>query len=325
VTAQPRIVEFEAIEAAVRGLDLVPAMEAAFERYSAGKTVVPPVGELLLREPPGEVHIKYGYVQGDDFYVIKVASSFFMNSALGLPSGNGLMLLFSRVTGELAAILLDRGYLTDLRTAAAGAVAAKYCAPSTVGRIGIVGSGTQARLQLRYLGGVTSCKNILVWGRRPEALARYRDELEAEGYAVATTLDAREIAATCSLIVTTTATTEPILHGVDILPGTHITAVGSDTPDKRELDSALMAKADVVVGDSISQCVERGEIAHAVREGAIELSSVIELGAIVGGRAAGRQSDDQITVTDLTGVAVQDVAIATAVFASVISRDNSAS
>lgn len=296
-------------------------MEGAFERYSAGKAIVPPVGELLLREPPGEVHIKYGYVQGDDYYVIKVASSFYMNAALGLPSGNGLMLLFSRVTGELAAILLDRGYLTDLRTAAAGAVAAKYCAPSTIGRIGIVGSGTQARLQLRYLAGITACKNVLVWGRRPEALADYRDELEAAGYAVATTLDAREIAATCSLIVTTTASGEPILHGADVLPGTHITAVGSDTPEKRELDAALMAKADVVVADSIAQCTERGEVAHAVREGTIDLASVVELGTIVGGRAPGRQSDDQITITDLTGVAVQDVAIATAVLASVIARE----
>jgi ornithine cyclodeaminase len=320
VQVQPRIARFEEIESALPGLDLVPAMEAAFERYSAGKAIVPPIGELLLNDPPGEVHIKYGYVRGDDFYVIKIASGFPMNSALGLSSGNGLMLLFNRLTGELVAILLDRGLLTDVRTAAAGAVTAKYCAPSTVGRIGIVGTGVQARLQLRHLAGVVACRNVLVWGRSTDRLTRYRDEMEREGFAVSTTGDAREIAGTCSLIVTVTAATEPILHGSDVLPGTHITAVGSDTPDKRELDAALLARADIVVADSKSQCSLRGEIAHAVADGVVELDRVVELGQVVAGTAIGRQSDDQITVADLTGVAVQDAAIATAVFERIIAR-----
>ena len=314
----PRIVGHDAISRALVGLDLIPAMEAAFERYSAGKAIVPPVGELLLHDPPGEIHIKYGYVRGDDYYVVKIASGFPMNSALGLPSGNGLMLLFNRLTGELAAILLDHGLLTDVRTAAAGAVAAKYCAPSTVGRIGIMGTGVQSRLQLRHLTDVVACRNVLAWGRNSDRLERYRAEMESEGYAVSITRDAREVAGTCSLIVTTTAATEPILHGADVLPGTHVTAVGSDTPDKRELDSGVLAKADVIVADSHAQCVERGEIAHAVRDGIITMDRVIELGSVVAGHASGRQSDDQITVADLTGVAVQDAAIATAVFAKVI-------
>jgi ornithine cyclodeaminase len=320
VQLQPRIARYEEIASALPGLDLVPAMEAAFERYSSGKAIVPPVGELLLKDPPGEVHIKYGYVRGDDYYVIKIASGFLMNSALGLPTGNGLMLLFNRLTGELVAILLDRGLLTDVRTAAAGAVAAKYCAPSTVGRIGIVGTGVQARLQLRHLAGVVACRNVLVHGRSTDRLTRYRDEMESEGFAVSTTSDAREIAGTCSLIVTATAATQPILHGADVLPGTHITAVGSDTPDKRELDAALLARADIVIADSKSQCSVRGEIAHALLDGAIDLDRVIELGAVVAGNAVGRQSDDQITVADLTGVAVQDAAIATAVFERIIAR-----
>lgn len=317
---QPRIAHFDEILSALPGLDLVPAMEAAFERYSSGKAIVPPVGELLLHDPPGEVHIKYGYVRGDDYYVVKIASGFPMNSALGLPSGNGLMLLFNRLTGELVAILLDRGLLTDVRTAAAGAVAAKYCAPSTVGRIGIVGTGAQARLQLRHLGGVVACRNVLAWGRNPDRLLRYRDEMESEGFAVSITADVREIAGTCSLIVTATSASEPIVRGSDVLPGTHITAVGSDTPDKRELDATLMAKADVVIADSKSQCAHRGEIAHALRDDVVRLDEVVELGAVVAGNAVGRQSDDQITVADLTGVAVQDAAIATAVFERIIAR-----
>jgi ornithine cyclodeaminase len=320
VSGHPHIVQFDQIAAALDGLDLVPAMEAAFERYSAGKAIVPPVGEMLLHDPPGEVHIKYGYVRGDEFYVIKVASGFPMNSALGLPSGNGLMLLFRRLTGELAAILLDRGLLTDVRTAVAGAVAAKRCAPSTVGRIGIMGTGVQAHLQLRHLADVVPCRNVLAWGRSEEHLARYRDDMEREGFVVSVTRDAREIAGTCGLIVTTTAATEPILHGADVLPGTHITAVGSDTPEKRELDTAVIAKADVVIADSRSQCVERGEIAHALRDGTLDVDDVIELGSVIGGYASARQSDDQITIADLTGVAVQDAAIATAVYERVVAR-----
>jgi ornithine cyclodeaminase len=321
VSAEPTILQADAIRSAVRGLDLVPAMEAAFARYSAGKATVPPVGELLLHDPPGEVHIKYGYVWGDDHFVVKIASGFPLNSALGLPAGDGMMLLFNRATGQLTAILLDRGLLTDLRTAAAGAVAAKHGAPSTVGRIGILGTGTQARLQLRYLSGVTPCKNVLAWGRRTEALDRYRDDMEAEGFAVATTRDAREVAGSCSLIVTATAATSPLIHAADVLPGTHITAIGSDTPEKRELDGALLAKADVIMADSIAQARERGEIAHALSEGAISLDRVVELGSVISGAAIGRVSDEQITIADLTGVAVQDAAIATAVYRAAVRRD----
>jgi ornithine cyclodeaminase len=320
MAVQPLIAQYADIEKALAGLDLLPAITAAFERYSAGKAIVPPVGELLLTDPPGEVHIKYGYIRGDEFYVVKIASGFPMNAALGLPAGNGMMLLFNRLTGELAAILLDRGLLTDVRTAVAGAVAAKYCAPSTVGRIGVMGTGVQARLQVRHLGDVVPCRNILAWGRNLDRLARYREEMEADGFAVSITRDAREIAASCSLIITVTAATEPILHGADVLPGTHITAVGSDTPDKRELDTALLARADLVVADSKSQCMERGEVAHAVRERAIAMDTVVELGSIVAGHANGRQSDDQITVADLTGVAVQDAAIAKAVYERIFAR-----
>ena len=320
MAAPPRIVSFDEITAALPGLDLVPAMEAAFERYSTGKAIVPPVGELLFTDPPGEVHIKYGYMRGDDYYVVKIASGFPMNAALGLPSGDGMMLLFQRLTGQLAAVLLDRALLTDVRTAAAGAVAAKRCAPSTVGRIGIMGTGVQARLQLRHLAGVVPCKNVLAWGRNGERLAGYRDDMEREGFAVSTTRDAREVAGTCSLIVTATSAVEPILLGADVLAGTHITAVGSDTPDKRELDSALLAKADIVIADSKQQCLERGEIAHALRERAIAPEAIVELGSIVAGYASGRQSDDQITIVDLTGVAVQDAAVATAVFEKILAR-----
>lgn len=301
----------EQIKEALTGLDLLTAIEEGFVAYSQRRAVVPPVGELLL--PDGEVHIKYGFIRGEEYYVIKVASGFYQNPQLQLPSGNGLMLLFRQKTGELVNVLLDEGYLTDVRTAVAGAVTARHLAPLDVQRIGIVGTGVQARLQLAWLRGVVDCKDVLLWGRGDAQLDRCQSDMLDLGYSVFTTRDSSAILRECNLVVTTTPSTTPILKVEDLRPGTHITAVGSDTPQKQELDSGILAGADVVVADSIDQCLSRGEIHRALERSMIKVSDVVELGAVIAGTQAGRTSDDQITVADLTGVAVQDIRIATAV------------
>jgi ornithine cyclodeaminase len=312
-----RTIGIDDIKAAIGSVDIIPSIEAGFVAYSEGRAVVPPVGELIFKDPPGDVHIKYGYLIDDDVYVIKIASGFYHNPALNLPSGNGLMLLFDQKTGQLLSILLDQGYLTDLRTAAAGAIAAKYLAPQCVQRIGIVGTGTQARLQLQFLRGVTDCRDVSAWGRDPTKLAAYCEEMKNEGFFIHPTLDIAEVAASCNLIVTATAATAPLLLEEQIRPGTHITAMGSDTPDKQELDPAILHKADLIVADSISQCMERGEIAHALRVGLVRPSGLVELGHIISGQAPGRTLAEQITIADLTGVAVQDIAIAKAVYEAI--------
>jgi ornithine cyclodeaminase len=312
-----KLITLDQIKAALPSIDVMPAIEAGFVAYSRGKAVVPPVGELIIDDPPGDVHIKYGYLVGDDYYVIKIASGFYENPKLNLPSSNGLMLLFSQKTGELLSILLDEGHLTDLRTAVAGAIAAKYLAPQAVHRIGIVGTGIQARLQLRYLMNVTDCREVIVWGRDREKLVRYRAEMESPGFSINTTLDTHDVASSCNLIVTVTPSTVPLLRRDHIQPGTHITAVGADTPQKQELDPAILKKADLVVADSIPQCLERGEIVHAIQDRVLEKGDLLELGQIISGQTPGRISDDQITVADLTGVAVQDIQIAKAVYEAV--------
>ena len=309
-------ISLEEIEAVLPSLDLIPAIEAGFVAYSQGQAVVPPIGELLLDK--GEVHIKYGYLREDKYYVIKVASGFYDNPKIGLPSSGGLMLLFHQRTGELVSILLDEGHLTDMRTAVAGAIAAKYLAPVDIERIGFVGTGTQARLQLRYLKHVTACRQVLVWGRGEPQLERYRRDMEPHGFAIETTQNRADILRNCNLVVTATPATAPLLHVADLQAGTHITAVGSDTPEKQELDSAILARADVVVADSISQCLDRGEIHKAIQSGHITQGDLVELGDVIVGRAAGRTSEDQITVADLTGVAVQDIKIATGVYEALV-------
>jgi ornithine cyclodeaminase len=313
-----KIISLEQIKEVLPSIDLIPGIEAGFAAYSAGKAVVPPVGELLLEK--GDVHIKYGYLKEGKYYVIKIASGFYDNPELGLPSGNGMMLLFDQRTGEPVSILLDEGYLTDVRTAVAGAIAARHLAPRKVGRIGIVGAGVQARVQLMHLAPVTSCRDVLVCGRSEDRLSLYESEMTEQGFEIETTRETADLMRSCNLIVTTTPSTAPLLDAAHLRAGTHITAVGSDTPQKQELDPAILQKADLVVADSIPQCLERGEIHKALESGHVTKDELVELGDIIAGNAAGRTSEEQITVADLTGVAVQDMKIAEAVYESMTDR-----
>ena len=306
------ILDLEQIKDLLNDLDLLPEIEAGFRAYSEGKAVVPPVGEMILER--GEVHIKYGHLMGDPFYVIKVASGFYNNADLGLPSGNGMMLLFNQLNGLTECILLDEGYLTDVRTAVAGAIAARHLAPSVLRRIGILGAGVQARMQLLWLKEVLDCREALVCGLDEKELRIYQEEMELEGFKIETTLDPSQLAVNCELIVTTTPSKTPLLNAVDIKKGTHITAMGSDTPEKQELDPEIFQKADLVIADSIPQCMERGEIFRAIKAGKLEKARIKELGRVIAGTTPGRESQDQITVADLTGVAVQDIKIAEAIF-----------
>lgn len=308
-----KIYTLDQIKGVAETLETAPLIEAGFAAYSDGMVVVPPVGELSFTDPPGDTHIKYGCIKGDDSFVVKIASGFYDNPGLGLPSNSGLMLVFSQKTGILQAILLDEGYLTDVRTAVAGRVAAQYLAPSRIDTIGIVGTGIQARMQAVELKGITECRKLVVWGRHEDKLAAYRQDMEAEGFSVETTRDAAQVAARCNLIVTATPSQTPLVMADHIRPGTHITAMGADTPAKQELDSAILDRAHLVVADSVSQCLERGEIAKAIKAGCLAQERVVELGQIIKGDAPGRTDDTQITVADLTGVAVQDIQIAKAV------------
>jgi ornithine cyclodeaminase len=305
-----RIAHLDEIRAAVEPVAVIEAVERGFRLYSEGKVDVPPVGLLHFDDPPGDVHIKYGRIVGDGVYVVKIASGFYGNPDRGLPASDGSMLLYDARTGELLAIMLDRGWLTEVRTGAAGAVAARHLAPSQVSRIGVVGAGVQARFQVRALAHVTECRDLLVWGRRPDRLEAYRVEMEPEGWSVATTTAVADVPASCDLIVTVTPATEPLLFADQIRPGTHITAVGSDNLGKQELDPAILAEADRVVADSIAQCTHHGECAPAVRSGLLDPARIVELGRVVGDPALRRRSDAEITVADLTGVAVQDIQVA---------------
>ena len=305
-----KIYTLQEIKAALDYSETIEIIAQGFVLYSQGKTVVPPVGYLGFENPPADVHIKYGYIKDDDFYVIKIASGFYENPKINLPSSNGLMLIFSQKTGELLAVLLDEGFLTDIRTAAAGAVAAKYLTPQNTDCIGIIGCGVQGKLQLELLKEVTDCRKTIVWGRNQEKVNQYQEEMSESGFKIETTTDISKITDNCRLIVTTTPSKTPLIFADQIKKGTHITAVGADAEGKQELDAQIIDLADVVVADSISQCLHHGDLSHSN----IAKDKVVELGDVISNPDLQRKNDEQITVTDLTGVAVQDIQIAKYVF-----------
>jgi ornithine cyclodeaminase len=311
---ETKIFNLNQIKSALDTFDPIQAIEEGFVAYSQCRVVVPPVGELLFDNPPGDAHIKYGYIKGDEYFVIKVATGFYDNIKLGIPTTAGLMLLFTQKTGELAGVLLDEGYLTNVRTACAGAVAAKYLAPKRIECIGVFGAGVQGRMQLQYLKSIVSCRQVMVWGINEEECLRYKEDMEVEDFNVEICLDPGKIAKNCNLIVTATPSKKPLLKPDQIRTGTHITAMGSDTPEKNELESRILEMADVVVGDSLEQCKFRGEIFKAVSAGILNADKPVELGNVIARKITGRTSDDQVTIADLTGVAVQDIQITAGVY-----------
>lgn len=293
--------------------EAIEAVEDSFAAYNSGRAVLPGVINLDLPAFQGEVHIKAAYIEGEDYYVIKVASGFYRNPELGLPVGNGLMQVFEARSGQLAAILFDRGYLTELRTAAAGAVAARYLARSSIDKVAVIGSGYQARFQLRALAEVRNFKQVAVWSRHPENVRRYVEEMSASfpGITFLKAESAEGAVREADLVITATPSRQPIVRAEWLKPGVHITAMGSDGPEKQELYAEVLARADRLFCDSIAQCRRLGEVHHALEAGLIDEEKISgELGEIILGRKPGRQADHEVTVADLTGLGVQDAAVA---------------
>jgi ectoine utilization protein EutC len=296
--------------------EAISAMEKAFAAYSAGKAMVPPVVHLDVPENEGEVHIKAAYVLGTPSYTIKIASGFYKNKERGLPLSGGMMLVFDSQTGYPLAFLLDNGYLTDFRTAAAGAVASKYLAPQEVEQVAVIGAGMQGRMQVQALSFVRKFRRVTVYDHRTTNIVRYIQEmtgkLDADFKAAASVQDAVRGS---RIVITATPSREALINAAWIEPGTHITALGSDGPHKQELDPHILAKADRLIADSIEQCIKLGEIHHAIKLELLKREEIDgELGQVVSGTIPGRQSANEITICDLTGVGVQDAYIAALAF-----------
>lgn len=292
------------------------AISNGFQQLSDGLVTVPPIVRMDIEKSHGEIDIKTAYIHNLNSLAIKIASGFNDNYLAGLPTGNGMMVLVSTKTGAPEAVLLDNGYLTDLRTGLAGALAGKYLAKEKINTVGVVGSGAQARYQVLGLRLVRDFERVLVYGIIPDQVNEYArkisDELRIE---VTSVMDLGELVQKSDVVLTTTPSRHPYLKTEWLHPGLHITCMGADAVHKQELFADVFSKVDRIACDYKPQVLKLGEIHHAVNEGILPMDAEIsEIGEIISGRKLSRQNDQEITVCDLTGVGVQDTAIALLAF-----------
>ncbi|MBS1265514.1 MAG: Delta(1)-pyrroline-2-carboxylate reductase [Acidimicrobiaceae bacterium] len=308
------LVESEVRNLVGLGTGELDVIEAVYPAISAGAASMPPIQRIDVPEHNGEIDIKSAYLPGFDGIAVKVSAGFFDNPARGLPSLGGLILVFESDTGLPAAALFDNGYLTNVRTALAGAVAARHLATQGANAVGVLGAGVQARLQVEALTLVRPVANVRVWARRSDEAERLAAELRSDLDVEASAVDAPGDAVCAGgILVTTTPATEPLVTAAMLQPGLHITAVGSDAEHKQEISVDAVEAVDVVVCDSRSQSARLGELRAPGASGR-EVAAV-ELGEVITGDAAGRVGDDQVTLCDLTGTGAQDTAIASLVMA----------
>ena len=301
----------------------VESAERAFTALAEGRATVPHPTGWEFPKVHGEVHIKGAHLEGSPLFTLKVATGFYGNVELGVPTGSGMVLIFDAESGFPRGVLADNGYLTDLRTAAAGALAVRYLAPERPLVMAVVGAGVQARHQVRMMSCERELTEVRVWSRRGAQVDSFRKALSSArlGSVVAAS-SVKEAVEGADLVLTVTPSRSPLVEACWLARGATVVAVGSDGPVKQELEARLVADADKLVTDLTSQCVSLGELHHAIDEELMTVEDVYaELGAIVVGERPGREGDETI-VCDLTGVGAQDAAIAEAVFVELAGRED---
>jgi len=294
--------------------DIVGAVEEAFRAYGKGESKVAPVILTLIDSHEGEHEIKSGYVEN---YCIgaKVVTYYKNNRAKhGRPALSGTIILNDLNDGRPLAIL-DGTYITAARTGAAGAVAAKYLSRENSAGVGVIGAGTQGRYQISALNEVRKIESVRIYDINAESAAEYVKEMRQNyPFKFEQAKTPREAVQGSDIIITVTPSTEPIVFDEWITDGVHINAIGADSPGKQELDPKIVARAKVIV-DSVNQCIGRGEIQTAIREGMLRKETIYaELADIVLGRKKGRVNSQEITLFDATGLAVQDITTAYTVY-----------
>lgn len=307
-TAVP-VLGFEAIEEAARPSLVLDTVRAALIAHGQGRTVVPPPFHLVFPEADGDCHVKAGWITGDDDFAVKIASSFYSNSVLGLPTNHGLVCVLSARTGRIRAVLDDRGMLTAWRTAAAGALITHAMARPDATSVGVFGTGEQARLQVTWLAMLRPVRDVLVHGRDERRTAALCGLLAEEGLSARAA--AADEAAGAGIVITTTPATVPVLDAAAVSPGAHVTGIGTDMPHKNELPAELFRRAGLIVTDDHEQCLHHGDFGHAVRSGAALEHSDTAIGDIL--RTPAPRPAGAVTVADLTGVGALDAAVASRV------------
>ena len=285
-----------------------------FVAFSNGQTVTPPFCTFTIPESGGSVHFKAGFIRGEEYFAWKYSGAFYGNEKLGLSTFPGLFLVFNAQTGQVEAVINDRSYLTDYRTGIAGTIATTALAKKNSETVAVIGTGVQARMQIKFLMKVLPFKNLNIYGRNKSKAEKYCSEIQNEfpGLKLKVCDTVKEAVQNADIIYTVTYSQEPLLNAEWIKDGTHITAIGACEPSMQELDPAILKKAKIVAADSIEMTSQNGEIHHALEQGLISKEKVVELGTII---ANGMKRDEaDITVCDLVGMGFQDAVIGAAVW-----------
>lgn len=300
------------IESVIGIADALEPTAASLVAYSEGRAVRPPLG-LLTFDNGGEAHIKSGYIKGAGHFVTKIATMVRANRERGLHSSDGVMLLCSAETGFPIAVLHDRKYLTDIRTAAVGALAARLLAPEQVDTVGIFGTGGQALLQIQALALVRPFRRVLIWGRDAERAAGLAASLKGSfpDREIAVEPSEKAVCEASQVIITATAATSPLIRGEWLRPGTHITAMGADDADKCEIDPACFERARILVVDSYDLAERFGDIPNCLKRApGLRIHVDAELGELLGGSKTVRRAPEDITISKHIGLGVEDLAVA---------------
>ncbi|MGW7575433.1 ornithine cyclodeaminase family protein [Streptomyces sp. NPDC054765] len=298
-----------AIRKAATSQLVLDTIREALIAHAEGRTSVPPPLHLAFPGADGDCHVKAGWITGASDFTVKIATGFYGNPGLGLPSNHGLVCVVSARTGQVRALLDDRGLLTAWRTAAAGALITHAMARPGAVTLAVFGTGEQARLQATWLARLRPVSQVLVHGRNPHRATALCDDLHAHGLP-ARPAPAQE-AAGADMIITTTPATAPVLDAGHLREGAHVTGIGTDMPHKNELPPALFRRARLIATDDHAQCLGHGDFGHAVRAGAAAEDGDIAAGLLL--KAPVDRPDTAITVADVTGVGALDAALASAV------------
>lgn len=294
--------------------DCVQAVGQAFRLHGEGGALAP--GVLGTHAQGGGFHIKTGILAlRRNYFAAKANANFPGNPARGLPTIQGVILLFDADNGQVLAAM-DSMEITTLRTGAATAVAARYLARKDSRIATICGCGNQGRVQLRAVNLTRQLEKVFVWDLNKEAAEQFSVAMAAElGIAVTPVDDLPAALQQSDICVTCTPAKKFFIHEKDVPQGMFIAAVGADNEDKQELDPALLGPKNKVVADVLAQCAAIGDLHHALLAGTATLPGVYaELGEIVCGKKPGRTSAEEITIFDSTGMALQDVASAALVY-----------
>jgi len=302
--------------------EVIATVEEAYKAFNSDQVTQPAYTCIHLPPPRGDIDFKLSYCAANEIISMKASSGGFPNNPTeyGVPSGMGTVLLFDARTCALICVM-DGSLLTGLRTGAAGAVSVKALARKNAKTVTSIGTGNQARMQIRAIREVMQIEAIHAWDHHPESTARFKTDIEHEFGIPVVVEDTKQAAVEwADILVTTTRGKGSLVEAAWVKPGTHIVAIGTDTYGKQEFEPEIFRGAKIV-NDSIAQCVEKGETWHPLDRNIIRREDIhAELGEILLGAKPGRETEDEITIFDSTGMAIQDNTTAARIYRNAVAH-----